>query len=254
MAGRKDGGRPALELVGDAVDKPKPAPEIGKRPDYHDEELELPLLPPGCPVEPLGILQQIHYYLDEQRQLIGLDPQKHGKTHILALFGRKSNLCNEFWPRLSDKTDQFGNPIITGWKPEVAAQSLMRACAMQGIFDPQGKVRGTGAHRSDDGELILHCGDKIYITGIQSGYADPGLIEGYVYPAGPARPRPDPNEQDTAAGELLLLKQRAWNWARPIVDPMLLLGWIGCAFVGGALDWRPHAHGVGAKWSRGSAQ
>jgi hypothetical protein len=31
----------------------------------------------------------LHYYLDEQRQLIALDPQKHGKTHILALFGRK---------------------------------------------------------------------------------------------------------------------------------------------------------------------
>jgi hypothetical protein len=34
---------------------------------------------------------------------------------------------------------------------------------------------------------------------------------------------------------------RAWNWFRELEDPMLALGWIGCAMVGGALHWRPHA-------------
>jgi hypothetical protein len=113
---------------------------------------------------------------------------------------------------------------------------------MRKIFDPQGKVRGTGAHRGRDGELLLHCGDKIYSTGTDGGaYLDPGFIDGFVYPAGPDRPRPDPSEQDTAAGEKLLAMLRAWNWFRELEDPMLALGWIGCAMVGGALHWRPHA-------------
>jgi hypothetical protein len=31
---------------------------------------------------------------------------------------------------------------------------------------------------------------------------------------------------------------RKWNWTRPTIDPVLLLGWIGVAYLGGALDWR----------------
>jgi hypothetical protein len=117
----------------------------------------------------------------------------------------------------------------------------MRAAAMAGIFDPQGKSRGTGAHLTENGELVIHCGDKIYVTGEHAGYQDPGLIDGYVYPAGPSRPRPDPLEQSSAAGEILLAHLKAWSWFREVEDPMLALGWIGCALVGGALDWRPHA-------------
>jgi hypothetical protein len=47
--------------------------------------------------------------------------------------------------------------------------------------------------------------------------------------------------QGTNAGEILLMKLRAWNWQRPLIDPMLLLGHIGCSMIGGALDWRPNA-------------
>jgi hypothetical protein len=234
-----------LKLVAGSLDQAKPAPKVGRskrEAESGEYEFELPFLPVGCPVEPLGKLLQIHYYLDADKQLIALDPQKHGKTHILALFGKQSRLCHKYWPRYSDKTGEDGKPIITGWKPEVAAEILMGACAQRGIFDPQGKVRGTGAHRSDDGELVLHCGDQIFISGgVHSGYVDPGLIAGYVYPAGPSRPRPEENRQDTSAGELLLMKLRAWNWQRPLIDPMLLLGHIGCSMIGGALDWRPNA-------------
>jgi hypothetical protein len=239
----KGGGGPQLSVIAGSLDQAKPAPKVGRKRQAEGEEIqnELPLLPHDCPVEPLGKLGQLHFYLDEQKQMISLDPQKHGKTHILALFGRRFKLVHQYWPRYSDKTGSDGKPIVTGWKPEVAAETLMGACAMQGIFDPQGKVRGTGAHRSADGELILHCGDKIFITGPHSGYVDPGLIAGYVYPAGPSRPRPFEHEIDTTPGELLLVHLKAWHWMRPLVDPMLALGWIGCAMVGGALDWRPHA-------------
>jgi hypothetical protein len=243
MADNERGATP-LSIVRNAIDNPEPAAKVGRpssSTDPNEETLELPFLPPGCPVEPLGVNGQLHYYLDEHRQLIALKPNDHGKTHILALFGRKSPLCDQFWPRYSDKTDKDGKPIITGWKSEVAAQSLMRAAAMCGIFDPQGKSRGTGAHLGENGELVMHCGDKIYVTGEHAGYQDPGLIGGYVYPAGPSRPRPDPVAQNSGAGEILLAHLKAWSWFREVEDPMLALGWIGCALVGGALDWRPHA-------------
>jgi hypothetical protein len=245
MMAKKDqaAAPPNLSIVQGAVASAKPAPKVGRTrsSSAENDSPELPFLPPGCPVEPLGMLGQTFYYLDERKQLIGLDPSKHGKGYVIALFGRQSRLVHEFWPRYSDKTGKDGKPIVTGWKSEIAAEMLMGACAMCDLFDPQGKVRGTGAHRDDDGELVLHCGDEIYITGVHPGYVKPGKIGRYVYPAGQSRPRPDPQVQDSSAAEFLLMKLHAWNWQRPVVDPMLLLGWVGCAILGGALDWRPHA-------------
>jgi hypothetical protein len=242
MADRKKRG--GLELISGALDEATPAPRIARPVGGTIEEPELPgLLPPGCPVVPLGKLNQVCYYLDEQRQLIGLDPQKHAKQHIRSLFGRKSHLCDEYWPRV----DNQGNPKGHGqWHPEIAADVLQRACAWAGIFDPQGRVFGRGAHRGTDGELILHCGDAVYVAGERGGYREPGLIDGNVYPTAAAIPRPHENGQSTAAGEQLLGLYKSWYWARPIVDPMLLLGWTGCAMIAGALQWRPHVWVTGS--------
>jgi hypothetical protein len=128
-----------------------------------------------------------------------------------------------------------------GGSPKSPRKPSCGPAPWRGIFDPQGKSRGTGAHVTDAGELVIHCGDKIYVTGQYAGYQDPGFIDGYVYPAGPSRPRPDPLEQSSAAGEIVLAHLKAWSWFRDVEDPMLALGWIGCALIGGALDWRPHA-------------
>jgi len=236
-----DGG---LRAIDGALGEAKPAAKVGRSRNTSSnlsEEPEFPLLPAGCPVQPLGKLGQVCYFLDEAGQLIGLDPQKVGKNHIRNLFGRRSDLCDEYWPRHNDKGQ------INGWKPEIAGDLLMRACAWEGIFDPQGHVRGRGAHKGENGELVLHRGDKVYFAGCEAaGYRDPGLIDGYVYPTAPTLPRPDPDDVTSAPAERLLMLLRTWQWARPLIDPMLLLGWIGAAFVGGALLWRPHVWVTGS--------
>ncbi len=233
------GGRSA---IADALDNPTPAPKVGRRRAVEEEQGSLPLLPPGCPVTPLGKLGLVCHFLDEQKQLISLDPQKIGKNHIRALFGRKSYLCDEFWPRMGGKDGQ----TITGWRPEDAGDALMASCAIAGIFDPQGRERGRGAHLGPDGELVLHCGDVIYMTGIEDGYRDPGLIGKYVYPTGAELPRPHPDAADTGTAESLLALFKRWEWARSLVDPLLLLGWNAAAMLGGALPWRPHAWVTGS--------
>lgn len=238
--------RGGLTAIDGALDGAKPAPKLGKSKNRDQrtggpEEPELPLLPAGCPVQPLGKLGQVCFFLDEAGQLIGLDPQKVGKNHIRNLFGRRSYLCDEYWPR------HGADGEINGWKPEIAGDLLMRACAWEGIFDPQGHVRGRGAHLGDDGELILHRGDKVYFAGSENaGYTDPGLIGSYVYPTAPQIPRPDPDDVSSGPAEELLELLRTWHWARPTIDPMLLLGWIGAAMVGGALRWRPHVWVTGS--------
>jgi hypothetical protein len=241
MAGpNKSGG---LELISSSIDNATPAPRVGRPVGGTLEEPEFPLMPAGCPVVPLGKLEQVCFYLDELRQLIALDPQKHAKQHIRNLFGRRSDLCDEYWPRV----DNQGNPKGHGqWHPEIAADVLQRACAHAGIFDPQGRVFGRGAHRGEDGELIFHCGDAVFVAGETYEYRQPGMIDGMVYPTAPKIPRPHEDQQGTAPGEALLALYRSWYWARPIVDPMLLLGWTGCALIAGALPWRPHVWVTGS--------
>ena len=250
MAGkdRKAGG---LSLVGDVIDAALPAPAIGRRRggDGPDEP-ELPLLPAGCPVKPLGHKGLLNYFLDEAGQLIAIDPQKLGQAAIKKIFGRQSQLCDAYWPRFSDKRDSEDKPIQNGWKPEVARDMLQRACAYEGIFDPQGKVRDRGAHRGRSGELVVHCGDVIYIgetANEAGGYVDAGLYDGFVYPTNAAIPRPHHDGCDTTIGMDLLKLLRAWYWFRPKIDPMLLLGFIAAGMIGGALRWRPHA------WITGSS-
>jgi hypothetical protein len=245
MAGQTSGG---LAAIGDALDKAQPAAKVRDKAkpaaatgDATIDEPEFPILPAGCPVKAIGKHGQVHYFLDEQGQLIALDPQKVGKNHIRSLFGRKSYLCDEYWPRIG----QNGAP--NGWRPELAGDLLMRAAAFAGIFDPQGRERGRGAHRGANGELVLHCGDTILVAAPDgTGYMEPGLIDGFVYPTAPAQPRPDPVEQDAAPAERLLMLLRSWRWERELIDPMLLLGWVGAAMIGGALGWRPHAWVTGS--------
>lgn len=233
--------RGGLKAVESALEGARPAPRVG-RSTKAEEQRELPLLPAGCPVKPLGKLGQVCFYLDEQGQLISLNPRDHGKTHIQSLFGRRSGLVHEYWPRYGKPDKDTGEPTITGWMPEKAAEILQAACAHSGLFDPQGKVRGRGAWRGREGELIIHHGDKVYRAGSAPGFAwaDPDLIDGFVYPTAPAMPRPDPSPVDDGAGVELLKLLRSWYWERPKIDPYLALGFIAAAPFGGALDWRPH--------------
>lgn len=251
MAGNKDRRKGGLSLVGDAVDAAIGAPKFArKRGGDGPDEPELPLLPAGCPVRPLGHKGLNNFFLDEAGQLVSIDPQKLGQAAIKKIFGRQSQLCDAYWPRFSDKRNDAGDLIQNGWKPEVARDMLQRACAYAGIFDPANKVRDRGAHRGRNGELVLHCGDVIYIgagANDEGGYVPAGLYDGFVYPTNADIPRPDVDEVGTDVGELLLKMLKAWCWFRPVVDPMLLLGHICASMLGGALRWRPHA------WITGSS-
>ena len=103
---------------------------------------------------------------------------------------------------------------------------------------------------------MWHAGDRLWTTGPvpgtrplrrdcgvrQAGAGAGGRGRGRkaVYPV--REPIPDPAEGEAvtvAAGQALLDILRRWYWARPELDPRLLLGWIAAGLIGGALDWRP---------------
>ena len=200
-------------------------------------------LPPGCPVTPVGVAGNIYYYLDANKQLRGLDAGRHNKLWLQSLFGNEIGKLYEYWPRLSFNKDEKKWDTV-GWQPGPASEALMAAAAAAGIWNGLDRVRGPGAW-VEKGGLVLHCGDVILQAGAENA---PGRIGEYVYPAGRRGPRP-------ASGAMLSRQPvqqlfellQSWNWKRGAMDARLLLGWMGAAWLRGALKWRPVAWISGGK-------
>ncbi|MGN6124684.1 MAG: hypothetical protein ACTHOJ_17205 [Sphingomonas oligoaromativorans] len=246
--------------IGAALDQPVDAPLLGAPDPFapddgsdDDDGAARPVLPKGSPVRALGMKQQTCYYLDVKGQLIALGPRDHGKNNILALFSPRTNLPTVYWPRWSapktnPKTGEVTKPSeIIGFAQDDASEALIGACGDAGLFDPLGRVRGRGAHQGRQRALVVHCGDKVLFNGRKIDgsprdpvWHDPDVIEGMVYPAFAPSPRPHPDPVSVEIGEHLLATFCTWRWKRPILDPMLLLGWAGQSFICGALDWRTH--------------
>lgn len=243
-----------LNFVKDAVAGAEEAPpaEPGRRGGGGDPAGSS-ILPEDCPVTPLGIEGATCFYLDASRQLRAVPARDHSRLGVQNLFGRQSHRLYDYWPRYS-KPDKQGNIFVTGWKPELAAEGLMAAAAAEGVWDPFKRVRGAGAWAGEDGELILHLGDEVLVFSGADPWGTkrthkPGRIGRNVYPA--FEPIPGPATEAAAAdggpgGDLLTLFN-TWAWRRGEIDARLLLGWTGCAMIGGALDWRPLAWVTGGK-------
>lgn len=130
----------------------------------------------------------------------------------------------------------------------LAADLFINACGHEGPWDPKRRLRGRGAWLGEDGDLILHCGDVLWIGG---KVAKAGLRGDRIYPRGAPlmRPHKDPQPAYHGPGEKLLDIFNSWNWRQPELDQRLLLGWVGSAMIGGALETRPSVWMTGLRGS-----
>jgi hypothetical protein len=201
-------------------------------------------LPDNCPVLPLGVHGSTYYFIDAIKQLIEKDAAELGQNGIDDLFKHSDA---QAW------ADQNFGRIGKGGESNGLDRDLLKRALIaeagdrsaKGRFNPMEMLRGTGAWSDEGGRLVWHCGGAILTcdhTG-QLHRGKPGLRDSYVYPLDD--PQIEPGPVDVAkegphgpAAELLALLQR-WYWHRPAVDPFLMLGWLVCATVGGALTWRP---------------
>lgn len=246
----RSAGAPSPSMAGAAADgaggghvTPPPADPSDEERFFKKTPRPIKPLPDTCPVIPLGVSDGAYFYLTPNRELFALS--KHSADDIRRLFGHRQDFLWDFWPKHSAQTGEQ-----TGWKADRMAESLIHACASRGIFDPTRRLRGVGAWKDEAGGLVLHAGDGVYMGG---EWREPGYHGEHVYPGYDRLPRPSEDPAaDAAALELLALFDR-WAWRDEgeavsavalrgrnfRAQSVLLTGWLGCALVGGALDWRP---------------
>ncbi|MBR0700161.1 hypothetical protein JQ599_09640 [Bradyrhizobium diazoefficiens] len=205
---------------------------------------------PGCecPVECIGFEGPYKYVIDSSGQFRAMKAADFNQVGIQDLFSATPNYPKWMRPRwhvpkgIDEVTGKPHKPQIKSFEADQIKEDFFRACARKGFFSPNDKMRGRGAWTFRSGNLVYHSGDALWICekGRFKALAT-GVHENMLYPRLSALSEPwtESITVDENPARKLLETFRKWNWTRPDVDPVLLLGWIGCALIGGALDWRP---------------
>lgn len=197
-------------------------------------------LPEDCPVKPLGHDDSAFYFLTNRGTVSILSGNKSSKAHITTLFAGRSRYLAWAWPP-SGKRD------ATRWNVDAAFESLIDGAEAMGPWSPSDKIRGRGAWLDEYGNIIWHAGDKVLTS---DGWNSEREIGFHLYPAGEKLPKPSAESVSESPGggaDNLLETLKSWNWTDQDLMPTLMLGQIGCMFLGGALFWRPHGMLTGKK-------
>ena len=188
------------------------------------------LLPDDCPVVALGTDGSTNFYLNAGGIFCAVAIKQHSKHVVRGLFAPHEPYLRKHWP----KTTKEGQ--VTDFRPDDVAGSLINACAVEGAWSGEDRLRGTGAWAGEDDDLVVHLGATLMAAGATER---PGARGRYIYPVRPSRPGPAREYQTDGLdgpGETLLALLGRWQWRRPEIDPVLLTGWIAGAFICGAVQ------------------
>lgn len=196
------------------------------------------VLPPGCPVTPLGTGDGVMFaYLNDCGHFRLIEAGKHSKLVITSLFATSTDWLRKHFPRTIDR--ETGE--ARSWQHEAVAEALMAACqATNPSLSLTDALRGRGVWQGQDGEPIVHLGHTL-LAG--RGAMEAGRqLDGWIYPRRPQMLAPVPEPQpggEGGPGHELMKRLARWRFAHA-AGPRLVAGWIVCAMLCGALRWRPH--------------
>ena len=239
---RDDGGG-AVKAVFDAAMAPRDdAPDYGGwEPDYEamagvvsDPEHVYPAQTILREVRPLGFSDNILYFF----------PRSCGRITPLTApaLANRQNL-----EMLADWTlweTNFEGDVAEKKITAAAASLLIRACKMEGIYNPDTE-RGVGVWMDGD-EPILNAGDMIYFRDGQCITSDYKSKNVYVMDSSIGKLSDEPMGNADASEILKICLSLSWKGKH---SGYMLAGWIVTALIGGALRWRSHVFLTGEKGS-----
>lgn len=212
-------------------------------------------MPPDCPVTVLGMKGDTVYVISAVGELMAIE--RWDQPTLARLFTPYTNYLFWAWPAWSKAK---GTPGEEGYVPpkveriqrDQAILALISEAGRKGLFDPQQNVRGRGGWKAQD-KFIWHSGKYLYsvntkvdtrtnrATAWDMQATKPAEYDGFFYSqaAEIISPWMQPVGVNDSPAHQLLQDLMKWNWERPYIDPIFLLGWIGSAIYSGALDVRP---------------
>lgn len=238
--------------IRESLRKAQSAPDMrpGKGRGGEDDTSPPGVLPPGCPVVPLGHQGgKALYVLDQAKQLLAMSPRCE-KGDLMLAFGAGFLEGVPRWASWRAPKKGETEPQPNGFDQKLVQAALITACQEAGVFDPTGKLFGRGAHRRPiDDALVLHAGHKVLVIdtvpdgagrAMRLQESKPGMIEGKIFAA--ADKLPVPAAEPSSDGEAQRLRElfARWYFAEKDAAPLLLLGYVGQAMICGALGWRAH--------------
>lgn len=183
----------------------------------------------ASPYIPLGRYLDVFYlYLRDGGQVVGF--KKFGRDILMQHIAPKA-----YWIEHYKK----GNGEGIDWEGAIA--DICAACRSK-VWTGEG-LRRTGLWR--DGECITaHLGDRLLVDGELSTEM---VRDGYIYEKGRRVACDTVSALEVAGCQIFLDVTQMFPWTNSRYVP-IYAGWCVLAFIGGALDWRPHI------WVTGKAE
>lgn len=189
----------------------------------------------NLPVIPLGHTgtKTFFYFVKSTRQVVALTAGGHKQQNFIAMAEEADWLLHYRALMSTGSIDWQG-----------VAESLLAHCRDAGIYDPS-LSRGRGAWR-DGKNIVFHAGDALYVNGQFTQFEDFTETK-FRYLASLKTTHPAQEATTTQDCDELLSFLNTWGWELPTLAPKIILGWIGCSLICGALSWRPHLWITGTK-------
>ncbi|WP_371347010.1 hypothetical protein [Ancylobacter sp. IITR112] len=194
-------------------------------------------MPPGCPVQVLGMDGDVLYVIDALGQLASISDHAFGQNKVQRLFLNRMGYLYWAFPRIGKggKVDGFDTVAVR--------DALYRAAGEKGMWSAGDRVRGLGGWTDRRGNFVYHSGEALYVNGQERPTGD---YDGHFYPRRPQKPEPWPSEvTDEMLVKTGLLDALANFTFEREIDKIFILGWLCAAFYGAALPWRPMIFVVG---------
>lgn len=231
-------------------DDPDPNRKRGGIGPGHWEGYPHDRMPPDCPVRVIGRDEGGNVYvITATHDLRMVD--KWDMPTIIGIFAPAPNYAYWAWPGWSkkkEKTDPDTGevtiipPRVDRIERDKLAACLINQAAKLPLFDPQQQHRGRGGWQDRHERFVWHSGTWLWVSEKDRlQRARPMDHDGFLYTrqASTIEPWATPIGAGESPALRILKDLRTWKWERPYLDPVLVLGWIATAIMGGALKARP---------------
>ncbi|WP_164743055.1 hypothetical protein [Mesorhizobium sp. Z1-4] len=179
--------------------------------------------------------------------------EKWDVQSLTDLYAPDANSLLFFWPARGKKMvydpeleKMVEKLVVNRVERDKAMMCMINEAARKPDFDPNTQHRGRGGWEDKQGRFIWHSGGWLWSVkpkgaATQLERSRPAQHEGFLYTrqAGTIEPWNEAVAAQESPARRILEDLRTWNWQRPFLDPLLVLGWIATALMGGALKARP---------------